>query len=268
VTTFADIKRVCDSVNNKVERGGPDGKSGNIIFVWDELQPNFNGQPYCAGGVSWVWKHAGHPFPAIDHPWGFSYTPDGVSWAKSHKLWLPNRPGVRFSPGDTILFDWPKNGHADHTGIVIQDMGEWILTFEFNTSPGNAGSQRNGGGCYYRKRHKDATVMGVLQSSKWLVQPGAAKPAAAAPKPAAKTLKANPYKTPVLSKARPVLRLGGNMTSAEVKFVQWACGAVKQDGVWGPKTDGIVKTFQKYHGLAPDGEVGPQTLTAMQRVTR
>ena len=268
MTAFADIKRVCDSVNNKVEGGGPDGRSGNVIFVWAELQPNFQGQPYCAGGVSWTWKHAGHPFPAIDHPWGFSYTPDGVNWAQSHHLWLPNARGAVFHPGDTVLFDWPKNGHADHTGIVIADHGTYLDTFEYNTSPGDAGSQRNGGGCYYRRRTKDATVMGVLQSSKWLVPAGATKPVQPAPKPVAHTLKANPFKVPLLTRGRPVLRLGANMTSAEVKFVQWACGAVVQDGVWGPKTDAIVRTFQKYHGLPVDGVVGPQTLSSLQRVTR
>lgn len=33
MTAFLDLKRVCDRVDGKVETGGPDGKSGNIIFV-------------------------------------------------------------------------------------------------------------------------------------------------------------------------------------------------------------------------------------------
>lgn len=265
MTTFADIKRVCDSVNGQHETGGADGKSGNVIFVWAELQPNYQGQPYCAGGVSWTWKHAGHPYPAIDHPWGFSYTPDAVNWAKSKGLW---QAGGTYQPGDTVLFDWAKDGHADHVGIVIADHGTYLDTFEFNTTaPGAVGDQRNGGGCYYRQRTKDATVLGVLQSSKWLVPAGGTAPVKPAPKPVAKTVKPNPYKCPALTAVRPVLKQGARMSDQDIRFVQWAVACVV-DGQWGPNTTNAVETFQKYHGVVKDGVVGSQTLGALRRVVR
>ena len=258
MTSFADLKRVCDSVNGKFESGGPDGRSGNIIFVWAELQPNFQGQPYCAGGVSWTWKHAGHPFPAIDHPWGYSYCPDGVNWFKKQGLWATSG----YEPGDTIFFDWPGKGVADHTGIVMADGGQaGISTFEYNTSPTNAGSQQNGGGCYYRTRSHGATVLGVGKSSKWLVPAGATKPVKPAPKPSNAPLRANPF--PVPTRLPLHQGAGGN----DAKFTQWAVG-VPVDGSWGPQTTQGVMVFQKQHGLVADGVVGPQTMGVLRQVTR
>lgn len=255
MTTFADLKRVCDSVNGTEERGGSSGHNGNLIFVWDELQPDFNGQPYCAGGVSWTWKHAGHPFPAIDHPWGYSYCPDGVNWFKNNGLWSTSG----YEPGDTIFFDWMSDGVADHTGIVIGDLGSVIKTFEFNTTPGAGGDQANGGGCYYRDRYHGSTVLGVGKSSRWFSNHPSHTPP---PKPSPnRTLHANPYPVP------HHLPLHQGTKGNDAKFVQWAVG-VLVDGDWGPKTTHAVQVFQKYKGVVADGVVGKQTLSAMQRVTR
>jgi hypothetical protein len=258
VTTFADLKRVTDSVNGVEERGGPSGHDGNIIFVWDELQPDFNGQPYCAGGVSWTWKHAGHPFPAIDHPWGFSYCPDAVNWFKNNHLWDASG---HYEPGDTLFFQWNLDGVADHTGIVIADNGSMIHTFEFNTSPpGGGGDQANGGGCYYRDRPHGNTILGVGKSSRWLNGHPSHTPA---PRPAPhRVLRANPYHVPDHG-----LPLREGYTGNAVRFIQWAVGA-PIDGQWGPTTTHYVKVFQKYKGIVADGVVGKQTLSAMQRVTR
>jgi peptidoglycan hydrolase-like protein with peptidoglycan-binding domain len=59
---------------------------------------------------------------------------------------------------------------------------------------------------------------------------------------------------------RPTLRRGA--TGELVKQVQGKVG-VKVDGDFGAKTEAAVRTFQRTHGLVPDGIVGPKTWTAL-----
>lgn len=52
------------------------------------------------------------------------------------------------------------------------------------------------------------------------------------------------------------------MASPAVAKIQEAVG-IKPDGIFGSKTFHAVRTFQDLHGLVPDGEVGPLTMTAL-----
>ena len=62
---------------------------------------------------------------------------------------------------------------------------------------------------------------------------------------------------------RPILGLS---SSGElVKKVQAKVG-VPADGIFGPKTEAAVRTFQSAHGLDPDGIVGPKTWRALDSV--
>ena len=52
------------------------------------------------------------------------------------------------------------------------------------------------------------------------------------------------------------------MTHELVKVVQAKVG-VSADGKFGPRTKAAVRTFQRDHGLVPDGIVGPNTWRAL-----
>lgn len=255
MTTAADILRVAGNEVGYVEGGGSDGRSGNITKYWAELQPSFQGASWCAAFVSWVWKHAGHPLPAIDHPWGYSLCADAVNWAKKNGLWSASG---HYQPGDIIFFDWASDGHADHTGIVVSDDGVHIQTIEGNTSGTDAGSQRNGGGVYRRIRTHGSTTLGVLSSHKWLSTTAPHAPAPA-PHPAPRPVKHNPY-PPAFSKYGD---RGNN-----VKFAQWAAGC-PVDGVFGPQTKHAVVVFQQHYPACggADGIVGPKTVAVMKNIT-
>lgn len=71
---------------------------------------------------------------------------------------------------------------------------------------------------------------------------------------------------PVIKPAAAPLTITGNLQqgiqSAEVTALQGILG-IKQDGVFGPKTEAAVKSFQASHGLVTDGIVGPKTLQAI-----
>lgn len=52
------------------------------------------------------------------------------------------------------------------------------------------------------------------------------------------------------------------MHGADIRHVQAKMG-IHQDGVYGPNTAALVKTFQHQHGLTPDGVVGEKTAEAI-----
>ena len=250
MTTFADLRRQMNLLDGYTGSKSND----NVNKIWAELQPSFQGASYCAAGDCYIWKHAGHPYPAIDHVWGFSYCPDAVVWAKKHGLWDASG---HYEPGDTIFFDWSGHGVAEHTGTVVSDEGV-VLDFECNTTPeGGQGDQSNGGGCYYRHRQHGPTIMGVLKSSRWLEShPAHTPPPAPAPR-----VKHNPF---TLNRHHLPLRVGAR--GEDVKWAQWAL-SIPVDGVFGPQTQQAVRVFQRHHGLLIDGIIGQQTSTVLARIT-
>lgn len=233
-----------------IEDGGH--HDGNITKYWAELYPGGQGQPWCAAFQRWVDIHAKAPDLPISNPY---YCPTIATYARQHKLWLPADQG---SPGDMVLFQWKKNGVADHIGRIVSKGNGSYVTIEGNTSGSNSGSQSNGGGVFKRTRsYTNGTVLGILDYSKLLSAAAANKtnPGAAPRKP----VKANPF----AKYAAPCkLKSVGN----NVKFVQWAVG-VPVDGTFGPQTKYAVSQFQHYHHITVDGVVGPQTISALRSVT-
>ena len=133
-----------------VESGGGGGNTGNITKYWAELHPGFQGQPWCAAFVSWVFLHAGFRLPPMGQWYGFSYVPAAHAHFKGIGRLFPQP-----LPGDIFVFE-----KQSHTGIVTSglDANGSFRTVEGNTSPGNAGSQTNGGGVYARVRHMSQVV--------------------------------------------------------------------------------------------------------------
>jgi hypothetical protein len=234
------------------------GRDDNFNKIWRDLQPTLQGQPYCAGGDCYIWKHAGHPYPQIDHVWGFSFCPDAVRWAKDHGLWDADG---HYEPGDTSFFCWDGSGVAEHPGTVVKDEGSGGLhDFECNTSADASGDQSNGDGCYFKVRPHGAMLMGVLKSSVWL--------------------KGHPHHQPPPKPGRPIhnphtfdrhdLNLHRGSVGETVKWAQWALSfhGTEVDGEFGPKTERATRLFQKVKGLHVDGIIGPQTASVLLHVTR
>jgi len=170
MTTASDVLRVAVSQIGYVET------PSNITRYWAELEPGLQGNPWCAAFVSWVFKHAGLPLPAMGKPYGFVYVPNAVNYAKTHGLW--DESG-HYAPGDVVCY-----GNGAHTGIIATDDGTTMAVYEGNTSPDNgAGSQTNGGGVYLRHRPHGTWVNGVVKTSKLLAapQPAPARPTAPTP---------------------------------------------------------------------------------------
>jgi len=165
--TGADVVRIAKTQVGTVEKGGKDGKSGNLVPYWDwwtKCTGQHNqGASWCACFVSWVFAQAGaSSLIAAKNKFGFIYCPDAVNYFKKKNQLIKPESAL---PGDIILFDWNGAGIADHVGIVESNNKTFLTTIEGNTSPEGAvgASQQNGGGVYERKRYFGKTIIAVAR---------------------------------------------------------------------------------------------------------
>jgi hypothetical protein len=116
-------------------------------------------QPWCGSFVKFCLDKTGttgEPSPV--------WTPAGVRGYQNSGRWLPrNSPTVQ--PGDVVFFDFGGSTAAnatDHVGFVerleTSTTSGSVICIEGNTSPGNSGSQGNGGGVWRRSRPRSIIV--------------------------------------------------------------------------------------------------------------
>src|SRR6266545_688455 len=165
-----------------------------------------------------------------EHPPGSNHNPLTVAHARAFQRngrWHHGLGGAR--PGDVVFFDWGGSRvieNIDHVGVIEAVHADGtITTLEGNTSDAFLRRVRNG-----------SVVVG--------------------------------YGRPAYDDAAPmpsgdgILRLGS--TGEPVKTLQRrlnaAVGAqLTVDGVFGPATQRVLKTFQASVGIQADGECGPQS---------
>ena len=61
---------------------------------------------------------------------------------------------------------------------------------------------------------------------------------------------------------------GPDVLELQSKLVKLGYNLGKVDGIYGPKTEGAVRNFQKDHGLKVDGLAGAQTIKALSNLTK
>lgn len=114
----------------------PSGSNRTKYGSWYGL----DGQPWCMMFVQWCYAQAGKPLPCKT-----------ASCSALLRWYRENRPQEIVKepqPRDIVLYRF------GHTGILTAAAAETVTTIEGNTSPGDAGSQSNGGGVYRRTRSK------------------------------------------------------------------------------------------------------------------
>lgn len=139
-----------------------DPEPGTVFGRWyaklvDDPYFGESGVPYCAMFVSYCLDWAGFEaagLPGAYVPWILSANSDAGRLVANEDA----------QPGDLVMFDWQGDGVADHIGIVEENHPDegWMQTIEGNTSPGNGGSQSNGGGVYRRARNY-SSIIGVAR---------------------------------------------------------------------------------------------------------
>lgn len=106
------------------------------------------GYAWCMSLVQWCYKEAGTPLPTLTASVG-----QFLAWAR-RAGWVVAAP----HRGDLVCFNFDADNWPDHVGFVLWPAGPMVRTLEGNTSPGNAGSQADGGGVYRRWRSKRRCV--------------------------------------------------------------------------------------------------------------
>ena len=211
----------------------------NITKYWAKWKPSWQGQPYCAAGVSDWLDRAGELAVFDGKP--IFYCPSIEALAKRKGRWHTS-PRV----GDIGLFSFGSN-MAIHVGIVEKVNATTIQTIEANTSPGASGSQNNGGGVYRRVRARAWGVRGYYRP--------AYKPA---PKPAASAIPNLGTKTSLITPVN--LTVDGDLGAKTISAINRWTGRGNT-----PRWDKAAKVaLQKKVGAKPDGVIGRNTIIALQ----
>ncbi len=118
----------------------------NYTKYWAEIKPEYQGQPWCAAFVSWVFMETAGRSNAeklLKH-FPYVYVPTIANLFERHAN--PKR-------GDIVCFY--RNGEFVHTGIVTSVSGDRFETVEGNTSGGSSVISNGGGVCkksYYNSK--------------------------------------------------------------------------------------------------------------------
>lgn len=122
--------------NSQLDSKTANAGENNYTKYWRDVKPSYQGQPWCAGFVSWCFMKAFGQEKAkelLKH-WPYVYCPTlGNLFTKNAN------PKI----GDIVIFY--RNGTFTHTGIVTAVIGDRFYTIEGNTS-GASGIIANGGG--------------------------------------------------------------------------------------------------------------------------
>jgi len=124
--------------------------SNKVVFNTDYYGSAVSGSayPWCCAFVWDVFRIAGASKLFYDGK-KTAYCPTVANWGKSAHLTVPISQG-RY--GDIVLFDWGKDGVADHIGFIVKQWSDGSYqTIEGNTAVGN---DSNGGEVMYRTRYQ------------------------------------------------------------------------------------------------------------------
>lgn len=219
-----------------------DPPGSNRTRYWAELEPEWQGQPWCGAFVAWCWQRAGVDL-VRELGNGVYYCPSIVAWARKIGAWRTDHA----ESGDLVLYGFGR-AEAQHVGIAWPNpVTSAYRAIEGNTSADNNGSQSNGGGVFVRERPR-YQILGWVRMSvvaeRLGVDLGAAAPAPAQP-----------------AAIRPQLVVDGQLGPQTYRALQRVIGTTP-DGIWGPASK---RALQRWLGVTQDGIVGRQTVTALQQ---
>lgn len=143
---------VREALSHRGETESPAGsnRGGGIISACQERIIGYAGVAWC-GCFSGDCSRRSGGAAGINSR--IAYTPFGIADARAGVNGFKGaRDFDNATPGDHAFFNFSGGSTPQHTGIVVRREGENLITIEGNTSPGNAGSQSNGGGVFLRTR--------------------------------------------------------------------------------------------------------------------
>lgn len=122
----------------------------NRVKYWDDYDERMQGQPWCVAFLWWCFQKAGEKMAFFAGAKTASCTTLG-RWYKAQGATVPI---TEVQPGDVVLLNFHGGLSAEHCGLVTEVLGFGsVKTIEGNTSPGEEGSQDNGGCVALKLRH-------------------------------------------------------------------------------------------------------------------
>lgn len=202
----------------------PSNSNKNKYGAWYGL----NGYAWCAMFVSWVYDKAGTPLGHVDDAKGFRYCPSAYNhWKATNEI--TSKPTM----GDIVLYSMGGK-RPDHTGIFLRWTNAAKTKFQAIEGNTSMSSQANGGMVMKRDRSKNLVVAFVK------------------PKVLLSNTSAELDSLYILSKGDK----GALVSQLQSALLDLGYQLVV-DGDFGPKTEKIVKAFQKDHNYAQSGIVTP-----------
>lgn len=224
--------------------------SNNVIFNTHYYGHEVSGSwyPWCMAFVWDIFRMAGASDLFYDGGKCAGCT-TFMNWAKKKGQFVTSN----YKPGDVMLYNFDNIDDADHTGICIGTYSGGVVAIEGNTSASTYGSQDNGG-IVAEKRRSNGLILGAYRPK---YDPEVT------PSPSSK------YYTGTL----PTIDLVKGNTGMQVKYLQeflnWFGGYnLDVDGSYGNITVAVVKDFQKYTKIEPDGMFGTESRTTAAKTEK
>ena len=145
----------------RAELGVTESPSGsNRVKYWDLFGPEWQGQPWCCAFLAWIFNTAGERMAFFG---GGRTASCGtlLRWYKEQGLVVDKRD-IRI--GDILILNFSGTQDTQHCGLVVDKgklAGTWY-TIEGNTTPGEEGSQDDGG-CVAKKLRSVKNVVAVCR---------------------------------------------------------------------------------------------------------
>lgn len=233
---LAEVGYLEKATNANLDDKTANAGSNNYTKYWRDIYPAYQGQPWCACFVTWVFVIAFGKAMAqklLKH-YPYVYCP-----TMADLFTLNANPKV----GDIVIFK--HNGVFTHTGIVIKVSGDQFWTVEGNTSGGSTIIANGGAVC--KKTYFNSNLPGTK-----FITPDYSK---------VQEIKSEGNDEPSIS-ASSILKIGSN--GSAVKTLQKNLNTLIKakltvDGEFGTATYNAVIKFQTKYKLTADGIVGENT---------
>ena len=127
----------------------------NYVKYWNDYDERMQGQPWCVAFLWWCFQRAGEKMAFF----AGAKTASCGTLGRWYKAQGATVPLTDIRAGDIVLLNFHGGMTAEHCGLVTEVLGFGLIkTIEGNTSPGEEGSQDNGG-CVAAKTRTAAQIV-------------------------------------------------------------------------------------------------------------
>lgn len=130
----------------------------NRVKYWEAYDPAWQGQPWCVAFLWWCFLGAGESTAFM----GGGKTASCGTLLRWYEAQGQTVPVSEVQPGDIVIFNFHGGTDTEHCGLVVDysirvspktGAPEFVVTIEGNTTPGQGGSQDNGGSVALKNRY-------------------------------------------------------------------------------------------------------------------